>query len=274
MNRNGNEAFSTFRALHAGDRVLVLLNAWDAASAALFAAAGSQAVATSSAGLAWSCGYADGNALPHSALLSVVGSIRAVVPHLPLTVDVEGGYSDEAGDVASLVVRLYHLGVAGINIEDGAGTPELLAAKIAAVKQRVRAEGGDLFVNARTDVFLRDLASGDGAVRETISRAERYAQAGADGIFVPELGDREAIGRIAGALERPLNLMAVPGLPPVPELYDLGVRRLSAGASLAKLAYGSAVDAAQALLRDGNSDVLFSVPSVDYGETNALLRGA
>jgi 2-methylisocitrate lyase-like PEP mutase family enzyme len=274
VNRNGIDAFSAFSALHAGDRVLVLLNAWDAASAALFAAAGSEAVATSSTGLAWSCGYADGNALPHSSLLSAVGSIRAVVPHLPLTVDVEGGYSDEARDVANLVAQLYNLGIAGINIEDGIAPPERLAEKIAAIKQRVRAEGGDVFVNARTDVFLRDLVSGEDAVRETISRAQRYAHAGADGIFVPELRDREAIRRVTDALGLPLNLMAVPGLPPVPELYELGVRRLSAGASLAKLAYGSALAAAEALLRDGGCDVLFSGRSVDYGETNALLRGA
>ena len=194
--------------------------------------------------------------------------------HLPLTVDVEGGYSDDPDEVANLVAELCNLGVAGINIEDGIATPERLAEKIAAVKRRVRAAGGDVFVNSRTDVFLRDLASGEDAVRETISRAQRYAHAGADGIFVPELGDRDEIRRIADAVALPLNLMAVPGLPPVRELYELGVRRLSAGASLAKLAYGSARAAAEALLRDGSCDALFSERSVDYGETNALLRGA
>jgi 2-methylisocitrate lyase-like PEP mutase family enzyme len=272
VNTNVPDAFSTFRALHAGDRLLVLANAWDAASAALFAAAGAKAVATSSAGLAWSCGYADGNALPPPSLLSAVGSICAVVTDIPVTVDVEGGYSDEPDEVANLVAQLYRIGVAGINIEDGNGTPHLLVTKIAAVKQRIANAGGDIFINARTDVFLRELAPDEGAVRETISRAMRYARAGADGIFVPELKDRDAIRSVAGAVELPLNLMAVPGLPPARELHALGVRRLSAGASLAKLAYGASLEAAEAFLGDGDSQVLFSKRSLDYGEANALLR--
>jgi 2-methylisocitrate lyase-like PEP mutase family enzyme len=272
VNTNAPDAFATFSALHAGARVLVLANAWDAASAALFAAAGAKAIATSSAGLAWSCGYADGNALPRASLLTAVRSVCAVVPDVPVTVDLESGYGDEPNAVASLVAQLYDLGVAGINIEDGSGTPDLLVAKIAAVKQRIRNAGGDIFINARTDVFLRELALDEEAVRETISRATRYARAGADGVFVPELKESEAIRSVASAVALPLNLMAVPGLPPAADLYALGVRRLSAGASLAKLAYGTALDAAQAFLRDGDSGVLFSKRSVDYGETNALLR--
>ena len=274
MNRTGTEAFSAFRALHASDRILMLTNVWDAASAALFAAAGSKATATTSAGLAWACGYSDGDALPQASLLSAVGAIRAVVPDLPLSVDLEGGYSDDPDEVANLVAQLQALGVAGINLEDGTGTPERLVAKIAAVKQRVNRQGGDVFVNARTDVFLRELASGEDAVREAIARAARYAGAGADGIFVPDLQERDAIARVAVAVERPLNLLAVPGLPSASELYQLGVRRVSAGSLLAKLAYGTARDAAQAFLRDGNSSVLFSDRSAGYGETNALLRGS
>jgi 2-methylisocitrate lyase-like PEP mutase family enzyme len=269
---NVTAGFTAFRALHAGERVLVLANAWDAASAALIAAAGARAIATSSAGLSWSCGYADGDALPRAALLSAARSICAVVTGIPVTVDIEGGYSGDPSDVAELVAQLFELGVAGVNIEDGSGAPDLLAAKIEAVKRRVRDEGGDIFINARTDVFLRDLVSADDAERETIARAGRYAHAGADGIFVPELSEREAIRRIAGAIARPLNLMAVPGLPPASELYALGVRRLSAGAALAKFTYGAALEAATAFMRDGDCDVLFSGRSVDYGETNALLR--
>ncbi len=266
-------AYAEFRNLHRSDRVLLLANAWDAVSAAIFAAAGSKAIATSSAGLAWSRGYADGNALPRASLLSAVSAVCAVAGEKPVSVDIEGGYSDSPDDVADLVTQLCGLGIAGINLEDGNGTPQLLAAKIAAIKRRLREAGLDVFVNARTDVFLRELASGSEAVREAISRAQRYESAGADGIFVPDLKQRDAIRSVAEAVDLPLNVLAAPSLAPARELYDLGVRRVSAGASLAKLALGAAREAAETFLRDGRCDALFSPGSVDYTETNALLRG-
>lgn len=265
-------AYDSFRALHRGNRILLLANAWDAVSAALFAAAGSPAIATTSAGLAWSCGYADGDALPRASLLSVVEAICMVVGDKPVSVDIEGGYSDSPDDVADLVAQLCGYGVAGINLEDGDGTPENLTAKIAAVKARVRAMGADVFVNARADVFLRDLASGSQAVRETVERGKRYSAAGADGFFVPALKERDDIHTIASAIDLPINVLAVTGLPPTEELYDLGVRRISAGSAIAKLALGAARDAAKTFLRNGDCNALFSESSIDYAQTNALLR--
>lgn len=266
-------AYAEFRKLHHGDRVLLLPNVWDAVSAALFADAGARAIATTSAGLAWSRGYADGNALPRASLLSAVSAVCAVAGNKPVTVDIEGGYSDSADDVADLVTQLCGLGIAGINLEDGTGAPEVLVAKIAAVKRRVRQAGLDVFVNARTDVFLRELTSSSESVRETVARAKRYASAGADGIFVPDLTQRDAIRSVAESVDLPLNLLAAPSLAPASELFELGVRRISAGSSLAKLALGTARDAAEAFIRDGRCEALFSPRSVDYGKTNALLRG-
>ena len=266
-------AYAEFRKLHHGERVLMLANAWDAVSAAIFVAAGSKAIATTSAGLAWSRGYADGNALPRASLLSSVSAICAVAGEMPVTVDIEGGYSDSADEVADLVAQLCGLGIAGINLEDGNDAPELLVAKIVSIKRRLRQAGLEVFVNARTDVFLRELASGTEAVREAIGRAKRYESAGADGIFVPDLRQRDAIRSVADAVDLPLNLLAVPNLAPASELYHLGVRRVSAGSSLAKLALGAARDAAETFLRDGRCEALFAQRSVDYGETNALLRG-
>ncbi|MGB8520111.1 MAG: isocitrate lyase/phosphoenolpyruvate mutase family protein [Candidatus Tumulicola sp.] len=266
-------AYAEFRNLHRSDHVLMLPNAWDAVSAAIFAAAGSKAIATTSAGLAWSRGYADGNALPRASLLSAVSAVCAVAGEKPVSVDIEGGYSDSPDDVADLVTHLCGLGIAGINLEDGNGSPELLAAKIGAIKLRLRQAGLDVFVNARTDVFLRELVSGGEALREAISRAKRYESAGADGIFVPDLKQRDAIRSIAEAVDLPLNVLAAPNLPQAQELYHFGVRRISAGASLAKLALGTAREAAETFLRDGRCDALFSPGSVDYTETNALLRG-
>jgi 2-methylisocitrate lyase-like PEP mutase family enzyme len=267
-----NDTVLSLRALHAGDDVLVLPNAWDAASAALFVAAGARAIATTSAGLAWACGFADGDELPRASLLFALASIRRLTAGIPLTADAESGFSDDPDEVADLVRALRDLGVAGINLEDGSAEPQLLAAKIVAIKRRLGESGDDIFVNARTDVYLRDLASGDDAARETIARGECYARAGADGFFVPELADEATIVRIADAVKLPLNLMAVPGLPPARRLYELGVRRLSAGASIAELAYGAG--RAAAFVRDGDVGVLFTGPSVDYGGINALIRAA
>jgi 2-methylisocitrate lyase-like PEP mutase family enzyme len=263
---------ASFRALHAGERVLVLANAWDAASAALFVTLGARAAATTSAGLAWACGFADGDALPRQRLLDAIASICRVASGVPVTADIESGYSTEPDAVAELVAELRALGVAGINLEDGTGSPELLVAKIVGIKRKLASAGRDIFINARTDVYLRGFAQGERAVHEVIARAHAYELAGADGIFVPELSDPAAIRSIVRAVALPLNLMAVPGLAPLPELHALGVRRLSAGAAIAKASYGAARRIAGAFLRDGNCDALFAEDGIDYGETNALLE--
>ncbi len=257
------EHVATFRALHAQTRVLVLPNAWDAASAILFVSAGATAIATTSAGLAWSCGFPDGDALPREALLLAVAAILRACPSVPVSVDLEGGYSGDPGEVAILASQLATMGAAGINLEDGDGNPELLAAKIEAVKRRT-----GIFVNARADVYLRELAHGDDAVAESVARAKRYALAGADGIFVPGIAP-EAIATLAQATPLPLAVLAEPGLPAFAELYGLGVRRISAGSGLAKLAYGDARAAATAFL-GGESAALFSGGAVPYAEMNAL----
>jgi 2-methylisocitrate lyase-like PEP mutase family enzyme len=267
MTRN---AAAAFRALHHGNDVLLLPNAWDAASAALFRSLGARAIATTSAGLAWACGYADGDVLPRENLLFAVGEIQRVIGDLPLSVDIEGGYSEDVHAVADLAERLVDLGVAGVNLEDGGRDATLLAAKIETVMRRCRDIGNDLFVNARTDVYLRELASGEAAIRETIARGRAYAAAGAGGLFVPGLSDPHAIEAIARDVELPLAVFAVPELPPARELFALGVRRLSAGESLSALAYGSAREAAQAFLRDGDSAAVLTARNLDYGPTNAL----
>jgi 2-methylisocitrate lyase-like PEP mutase family enzyme len=267
---NSND-LAAFRALHAGPSILLLPNVWDAGSAALFRAAGAKAIATTSAGLAWSCGYADGNVLPRAELVAAVDRIHRVAGGVPLSVDIEAGYSDEPDEVADLAERLIDAGAAGVNLEDEGADPALLAAKIAAVA-RLRACGKDVFINARTDVYLRNIATGDEAVRETIARGRRYAGAGADGIFVPSLRAPTAIASIARGLSLPLAVFAVEGLPPASELFALGVRRLSAGESLAAMAYGTARDAAVAFLRDGSSAAVLDARNADYDQTNALFE--
>ncbi len=227
-----------FRSLHQGPGVLLLPNAWDAGSARLIESLGAKAIATTSAGLAWSRGYSDDNILPEEQLVSATREIARVI-RVPLSVDMEGGYSEDPRSVAELAARLIDAGAVGINIEDGRGSKEMLCAKIEAIRDRAERSGVDLFINARTDVYLRGIASGDAAIEETIARAARYRAAGGDGVFVPGLPDGAAISAIAAAIKpAPLNIMAVPGLPSIDALQKLGVRRLSAGSAIAQAALG------------------------------------
>jgi 2-methylisocitrate lyase-like PEP mutase family enzyme len=257
-----------FHRLHHSDAPLRLANAWDAGSARLIESCGSAAIATTSAGLAWSKGYPDGDAIPPRHLAAAVEDIARVLS-VPLTVDVEGGYANEPTKVGETVAAVVGAGAVGINIEDGQGSPDLLCAKIAAAKAAAARAGVDLFVNARTDVLLRGLVPPERAVAETLERARRYRDAGCDGLFVPYLSDAAAIRAIVGGTDLPLNVMVLPSLPPVAELGELGVRRVSAGSAIAQAAYGIAARAAKQFLGEGRYDSMFE-KSATYGEMNAL----
>lgn len=146
-----------FKKLHDGSKLLHLPNAWDAGSARLFESLGAPAIATTSAGVAWAAGYADGDNMPADVAIAVAINIARVLT-VPLSVDLENGYSDDPNVVAQNAMKLVNAGVAGVNLEDGGGTPEALAAKIVAIKKLVAASGKDIFINTRTDVYLRGLA--------------------------------------------------------------------------------------------------------------------
>src|SRR5262245_15798494 len=165
---------ATFRDLHAPGRLLVLPNAWDAGSARLIEACGAQAIATTSSGVAWACGYPDGDAIPPEVLIDAVARIRRVLT-VPLTVDAEGGHSAEPARVGETIEGLVDAGAVGVNLEDGSvHPPALLCAKIAAAKKAAARVGVDLFVNARTDVFLRGLVEPERRVAETLARGREY----------------------------------------------------------------------------------------------------
>jgi 2-methylisocitrate lyase-like PEP mutase family enzyme len=267
--RNPERARELHR-LH-GEGLLVLANVWDAGSARLVESLGARALATSSAAVAWTHGYADGDVLPVGLLVGTVAAITRVTK-LPLTVDVEGGYSHDPEAVGNAVAEVIDAGGVGINVEDGTGSPDLLCAKIEQAKAAGARLGVDLFVNARTDVYLHGLAPADRRVDESIARAERYRAAGADGIFVPGVHDRDEIRTIASSVGLPLNVLAWPGLPPASELEALGVRRLSAGSGIAQAIYGRVAALASGFLRDGRSDALAD-GAMPYAEINALMAG-
>jgi 2-methylisocitrate lyase-like PEP mutase family enzyme len=257
-----------FRNLHRGPGLLLLPNAWDAITARLIESLGAKAIATTSAGLAWSRGYADGNALPEDQLIAATRDMARVI-RVPLTVDIEAGYSEDPGAVARLVARVLAVGVVGINIEDGASSPDLLCKKIAAIRDHIAHSGADLFINTRTDVYLRGIARGEAATEEVIRRASLYRAAGCDGLFVPGLSTADAMAAISAAIEpMPLNIMAVPNLPSTDMLQQSGVRRLSAGSSIAQAVIGRASHLASSFLA-GTMSELFDA-SADYAAVNRL----
>ena len=263
---SSSEAAQAFRNLHRASSPLLLANAWDAGSAALIASLGASAIATTSAGVCWARGYADGGSLPSAELVETARAIARVV-RVPLSVDMEAGYSSAPAAVAELAARLADAGAVGINIEDGAEAPELLCQKIAAIRSRA---GAELFINARVDVFLRAIATGAAAVQEVCRRARLYQAAGCDGIFVPGLADVQAMGAIADAIAPlPLNVMLVPGLPAPDVLYRHGVRRLSAGSGLAQATMGHLARLATQFL-EGQTQVVSGAASIGYGPMNAL----
>jgi 2-methylisocitrate lyase-like PEP mutase family enzyme len=256
-----------FRALHS-QGLLRLANAWDAGTARLIEHLGASAIATTSAGLAWAQGWPDGDALDVDALLHAVAGIARVID-VPLTVDVEGGYADDPATVAATVLRVVQAGAAGINLEDGAGDPALLAAKIRAIRDTCAAHGVDVFINARTDVYLRGLAADDARVEATLARAARYREAGADGLFVPGLVDAAAIRAIAAGSGLPLNVMLRPQLQDLAALEALGVRRISTGSALAESMYGRLAAQVGSFLRDDRT-ALPDPQAMGYGAINGL----
>jgi 2-methylisocitrate lyase-like PEP mutase family enzyme len=219
--------FNRFQLLHDTKQPLLLNNIWDAASAALVQASGAKALATSSASLAWALGYADGSYLPIDKLLSAIESIQRIAK-VPLSVDIEDGYSSNPKEVANLVNRIFLLGVVGINIEDGAGSAELLTEKIKTIRESV---GNELFINARTDVYLRELAEGESAFNMVIERLNTYQKAGANGGFLPGVSDASIVMRFSDSLSLPINIMVSNLESDIPKFAHSKVSRFSVGPS-------------------------------------------
>ncbi|MEV0679362.1 isocitrate lyase/phosphoenolpyruvate mutase family protein [Actinosynnema sp. NPDC050436] len=254
---------TAFHALHTGP-VLVLPNAWDAASARLVEHAGARAVATTSAGLSWSLGRPDGGRLDRATALAALSRITGAVD-VPVTADIEGGYGEDLAETVALVLGT---GAVGVNVEDSADGRLLdvrtHAERVATIRRAAEAFGVDLFVNARIDVYF----FGDATVSDTLRRAEAYTAAGADGVFVPGVADPETIAQLVENLDAPLNVLAGAGSPTVAELAALGVARVSVGQGLAEAAYSAAHRSAVELLTAGTYAV---GGEMDYSTLNRLL---
>lgn len=221
-----------FKKLHQAGAPLALYNIWDAGSAKAVEAAGAKALATGSWSVAAANGYADGQEMPLDAALANAARIVSSTK-LPVTVDFEGGYAEDAAALAANVARLAETGAVGLNFEDQkVGAPGLYDAptQVARLKA-VRDAGAGLFLNARTDLFLKAEEGADhkALTREAVERVKAYADAGADGFFAPALKDSALIAELVAASPIPVNIMMMDGVPPIVELANLGVARISFG---------------------------------------------
>jgi 2-methylisocitrate lyase-like PEP mutase family enzyme len=262
------------RQLHT-DRPLVLPNAWDAASARVIELAGAKAIATTSAGVSWTYGRRDGQSLRREEMLQTIRHIVQTVD-IPVSADVESGYGGGSPeDVAETVRALIRIGAAGINLEDSPGhdgstllTPEAHAERIRAARAAALSEGGDLVINARTDVFLFQVGAPETRFDAAVHRANLFRSAGADCLFVPGVIDATTIAALVRAIDGPLNIMAMPGAPSTAELGQLGVARVSVGPAIAQAALGATRRAAVELLERGT----YGAPedSISFAEANNL----
>ncbi|MCZ7434156.1 isocitrate lyase/PEP mutase family protein [Streptomyces sp. WMMC1477] len=258
------------------DGPLLLPNAWDAASAAVIADAGAAAVATTSGGVAWSLGRGDGHGLTREEMAEAVRRVVAAVD-VPVTADVEGGYGPAPEDVAATVSAVIAAGAVGVNVEDSRGPGELFTAReqgerIRAARARAERDGlPELLVNIRTDVYLFRVGVAEERLADVLARAEVYAEAGADGLFVPELLDLDALAALTERSPLPVNALAVPGGPGVKELAAVGVRRISLGTGVAQAAYAVAREATRELLDTGTYSALAG--GLDYGTLDGLVSG-
>ena len=242
-----------FRELHARDGLFVLPNAWDLGSAKLLESWGFEAIATTSAGFAWTLGKLD-QQVTRDELVAHVAALTGATT-LPLNVDSERCFPDEPGGVAETVARLVDAGAAGFSVEDfdpatrTVDAVEVAAARVAEAVEAARAFDPAPIVVGRAENHI----SGVDDLDDTIARLIAYRDAGADAVYAPGLSDLDQIGAVVKAVAVPVNVLALPNGPTVVELASVGVRRVSTGGSLARSAYGAVLAGAQELLADGTS---------------------
>ena len=266
-----------FRQLHRGPGVLVLPNAWDVASARIFEEAGFPAIATTSAGIAFSLGYPDGQRISREEMIARIGRIVRAVK-VPVTADIEWGYGSTAEELARTTREVIEAGAVGMNLEDASGrrdqpllSLELAVEKIKAVRETAAHLRAPIVVNARTEVYLLPGGNPDADYAEAMRRLVAFRDAGVDCVFAPGLKDAETIGRLVKAVECPLNILAVPGTPSIAELGKLGVARVSVGSGFMRATLGLLRRAAQELKSAGTYSVL--ADGVPYADMNKLLGG-
>jgi 2-methylisocitrate lyase-like PEP mutase family enzyme len=264
-----------FRAMHAGPPILLLPNAWDVISARMFEEAGFRAIATTSAGIAFTLGYPDGQKISRPEMLQVIARIARAVK-VPVTADVEAGYGDRPEDAAQTTREVIEAGAVGMNLEDAANDParplidlSLQLEKIRAVQDAAKQAGVPIVLNARTDVYLLQVGASEARYDLALQRLTAFRDAGADCLFLPGVRDAETIRRMVKDLKFPINILAGPGSPSVPELEKLGVARVSLGSAPIRATLGLVRRMAEELKATGTYRSLEDAPA--HAEVNRLL---
>ena len=270
------EKAEKLRKLHHGPRILALPNAWDVVSARILEELGYPAIATSSAAVAFSLGYPDGQRISRREMLEVVTRIAHAVK-IPVTADMESGYGKTPEEIAETTKQLVASGAVGLNFEDITGDDEsshvelsLQVKKIRAIRDTSAALGVPLVINARTDVYLMPIGPAATRFERTVERLRAYREAGADCLFAPGVCDREIIAKLVTALGTPLNVLVSQGCPSLDDLEKMGVARASAGSSAMRAAMGAFQRVAKDWLAHGSYDSLQQV-TVPYPELNSMM---
>lgn len=246
-----SSTFEKFKDLHQSPDLFVLPNVWNAKSAIRFQENNFSAIGTSSAAVASSLGYEDGEAMPFNDYLFIIKRILSSVK-IPVSVDIEMGYGTSDEEIYSNIRQLIDLGVVGINIEDSIinksgrslKNAKAFAKTIEFVKNKLASNNASLFINVRCDTFILNV---DNNLQETIDRLKIYENTGADGIFLPCISREDDIAEVVSNTKLPLNVMCIPGLPDFEVLNNLGVKRVSMGPFLFNKLYATIGQFSQAI---------------------------
>ena len=266
-----------FRKLHHGPRLLFLPNAWDVVSARILEECGHPAIATSSAAVAFSLGYPDGQRISRGEMLEVAGRIARAV-EIPVTADLEAGYGTTVKDMVETVKAAIAAGVIGMNLEDITGDDEssfvdlpLQVEKIRAICETAKSLGVSFVLNARTDIYLMPIGPESTRFERTVERLRAYRDAGATCLFAPGLYDRETIAKLVKAVEAPINILANPACPPMAELENIGVARVTAGSGIMRAALGLVRRIGKDMLESRSCEMMF-VGAIPHAELNRLMQ--
>ena len=263
-----------FRALHRGPPLLLMANAWDAVTARIFEAEGFAAVATTSGGVSWALGYADGEAAPWGEVVGQTARIARAVG-VPVTADIEGGFGATPQAVARSIRDIVGSGAVGVNLEDGMPGPtpirtvEDAVARIRAAREAADAAGVPIVINARTDLYLKQIGEEQGRFDEAVARGRAYLAAGADCFYPISLRDPATIGRLAQALKAPININVRAGYPSVAELEALGVARVTTATQLTLMSLAPVRQIAREIKATGRFDAID--PPIAHPEMQRLM---
>jgi len=269
---------NNFFTFHQSSEILILPNAWDVVSAKIFEIEGFKAIGTTSAGIAATLGYADGQKMSLSENLDVVRRIVNCTD-VPISADIESGYATTIEGAVQCAKSVTDAGAVGLNLEDGTGDPDvplispsLQCEKIAAINQMSTAYSNPLFINARTDVFL--VGDDARALNKAVDRGNAYQEAGADCIFIPDVGnlDKNSIQTLAQEIAAPINIIAGETTPPIAALQDMGVDRVSLGPRPMRAVLSLLREIARELRMSGTYELMMK-SSISYSEVNQWFTG-